>query len=195
MNVQGAAIFIGLHNEVIIHDPVEDIDIVQANQLRKYIWQIVQEERNYQGAPIDSQKILQILNAYRTENPFSQDDIPEDIKMHAQKGILCSRCGNFNLDTNRSYISCSCGMHEPRENAIIRTICEYGVIHHNKELTVAELVKFFDGEISSQTLRKYLNTHFTRIGMGKGTKYLNPSSPFKKLQKHFGLKRPRYLEF
>ncbi|SHE67287.1 Nuclease-related domain-containing protein [Atopostipes suicloacalis DSM 15692] len=195
VNIQGAAIFIGLHNEVIIHDPVEDIDIVQANQLRKYIWQIVQEERNYQGAPIDSQKILQILNAYRTENPFSQDDIPEDIKMHAQKGILCSRCGNFNLDTNRSYISCSCGMHEPRENAIIRTICEYGVIHHNKELTVAELVKFFDGELSSQTLRKYLNTHFTRIGIGKGTKYLNPSSPFTKAQKHFDLKKPRYLEF
>ena len=195
VNVQGAAIFIGSHNEVIIHDPVEEIDIVQANQLRNYIWKIVQEERNYRGKPIDAQKILKILKAYEIENPFDQDNIPKELKMHTQKGILCSRCGNFNLDTNRSYVSCSCGMHEPRENAIVRTICEYGVIHHNKDLTVTELVEFFNGEISSQTLRKYLNTHFTRIGIGKGTKYLNPCSPFKKLQKHFDLKRPRYLEF
>lgn len=86
-------------------------------------------------------------------------------------------------------------MHEPRENAIIRTICEYGVIHHNKDLTVSELVKFFDGDISKQTLRKYLNTYFTRIGTGKGTKHLNPCSPFKKVQKYFDLKRPCYLEF
>lgn len=193
-NLQGAAIFIGPHNEVIIHDSIEDIDIVQANQLRNYIWKIVQEERNYRGKPIDAQKILKVLKAYETENPFDQDRIPDKIKSCAHKGILCSRCGNFNLDTNRSYISCPCGMHEPREKAIVRTICEYGVIHHDKELTVTELDEFFDGEISKQTLRKYLNIHFTRIGTGKGTKYVNLRFPFKKAQQQFDLNRPCYLE-
>src|SRR5699024_11552352 len=86
------------------------IDILRANQLRKHIWKIVQEERHYQGKPVDLQKIPQVLKTYETENPFGQDNIPEEIKARAHKGIRCSHCGNFNLDTNLSYISCSCGM-------------------------------------------------------------------------------------
>src|SRR5699024_11813145 len=49
------------------------IDIVRANQLRNYIWKIVQEERHYQGKPVDLQKIPQVLKTYETENPFGQD--------------------------------------------------------------------------------------------------------------------------
>src|SRR5699024_9654817 len=134
VTMQGADILICLHNKLLNHDPIEDIDIVRTHQLRNYIWKIVQEERHYQGKPVDLQKILQVLKTYETENPFGQDNIPEEIKARAHKGIHCSHCGNFNLNTNLSYISCSCGMHEPRENAIVRTICEYGVIHQNKEL-------------------------------------------------------------
>lgn len=194
VNIQGAAIFIGPHNEVLIHDPIEDIDIVRANQLRNYIWKIVQEERHYQGKPVDLQKILQVLKTYETENPFGQDNIPEEIKARAHKGIHCSHCGNFNLNTNLSYISCSCGMHEPRENAIVRTICEYGVIHHNKELTIAELVDFFDGEISRSTIRKYLKKHFKQIGNSKNVQYKNPMLPFNSIQEEFQLENCRKLD-
>src|SRR5699024_11022273 len=70
VNLQGAVIFIGSHNEVVIHDSIEDIDIVRSTQLRNYIWKIAQEERNYHGVPIDFQKIIQALNIFKTENPF-----------------------------------------------------------------------------------------------------------------------------
>ena len=37
------------------------------------------------------------------------------------------------------------GMYEPREEAIVRTICEYGVINNEQNLTTSELTKFFGG--------------------------------------------------
>lgn len=194
VNLQGAVIFIGSHNEVVIHDSIEDIDIVRSTQLRNYIWKIAQEERSYHGAPIDFQKIIQALNIFKTENPFGQDNIPENIKARVHKGILCSHCGSFNLKTNLSYISCKCGMHEPRENAIVRTICEYGVIHHNKDLTIAELVEFFDGDISRSTIRKYLKKHFAQVGNSRSIKYINKILPFNSLQKEFQLTNHRKLE-
>jgi len=125
-SIKGTIAFIGRHNEVIIYDEIEDIQIVMANQLRKHIWNIGKEERDFQGPPIDIQGIVRKLAAIETDNPFNRNNITEGIKKRVKKGIRCSYCGGFNVDTSKSYITCECKMHEPRENAIVRTICEYG---------------------------------------------------------------------
>jgi len=193
-NIQGAITFIGQHNEVIVYDEIEDIQVVMANQLRNYIWNIAKEERNYQGRPVDVRSIVGRLEGAETDNPFSRDNITDDIKKRVRKGIRCSYCGSFDVDTSKSYITCGCRMHEPRENAIVRTICEYGVINYKEDLTTAALVDFFDGAISRKNLSKFLNRHFVRIGSNKNTRYINKQLPFDQIYHEFHLPLPKYLE-
>jgi len=192
-SIQGAIAFIGHHNEVIVDDEIEDIQIVMANQLRKHIWNIAKEERNFQGRPIDIQGVVRKLAAVETDNPFNKINITEDIKKRVKKGIRCSYCGSFAVDASKSYIICKCKMHEPREEAIVRTICEYGVINHNEDLTTAALVDFFDGAISRKNLSKFLNRHFVRIGSNKSTRYINKKLPFNLIYSEFHLPLPKYL--
>lgn len=193
LNIQGTLIFIGQHNEVLVHDSVNNLKIIRSNQLRNYIWQLVKEEQKYYGIPINKHEVVRHLEHFETDNPFTGHEISDEIKKQVRLGICCSHCGSFDVDTGKSYVSCECGMYEPRENAIVRTICEYGVIYFDKELNTTELFNFFGGSISRRTLQKYLNNYFTMIGAGRGSKYLNLKLPFDQIQHLFKFKRSSYL--
>lgn len=195
MKVQGSLLFVGEHNTVEIQNQVHDIQIVMRNQIRNHIWKISNDERNLQGPGLDVEACVQLLEQFETENPFGPEPVSPDISVKLHKGICCSYCGSFNVETNKSYVTCPCGMYEPRENAIVRTICEYGVIHFDKDLNTTELLDFFGKSISRQTLRKYLNIYFTKTGAGRGTKHLNLRLSFEKIQHVFKLKRASYLKF
>lgn len=192
-NIQGVLTFIGQHNEVVVYDELEDLQVVMANQLRNYIWDIAKAERNYQGPPVDTQIVIQLLEKFETNNPFTPATIPYEISQQARKGICCSNCGSFEINLSRQYIACQCGMFEPREEAIVRTICEYGVIHYEQDLTAANLEKFFNGDISRKNLTKYLNKHFERIGSNRDTRYLNKHLPFYRIYHEFNLNSVKYL--
>lgn len=127
--IHGNLVFTGQHNEVRIHDAPSHLKILTANQLRQAIWQIAKTERKDYGVSIDKAKIIQQLESFETSNPFQLVEISDTLKNQMHRGICCSHCGNFAINTRKSYIVCPCGMHEAREVAIIRTICEYGVLH------------------------------------------------------------------
>ena len=192
-NTQGVLTFIGQHNEVVIYDELEDLHVVMANQLRNYIWDIVKVEKNYLEAPVDIQTVIQLLEKFETDDPFTADTIPNEIAQQVQKGICCSNCGRFDVDVNKQYIACQCGMFEPREEAIVRTICEYGVIHYKQDLTAKNLDIFFNGDVSRKNLTKYLNKHFERIGSNRDTRYLNKRLPFHHIYHQFSLNSVKYL--
>lgn len=157
------------------------------NQLREYIWQIANTERQHPHRKVDLNQMLNLLNQYNTKNPFPPEPISNKTDSLLQKGIRCSQCNSFDLDTRKLYIHCKCGMHEPRENAISRTICEYGVIHFDKDLVITDIVNFFNGDYSRGTIVKYLNKHFTQISTGRHIKYVNNIR-----LENLNLKLPRY---
>lgn len=175
-----AIIFINADNKVTIHDKVASVQIISRNELRDFIWEISRSERSTNHQTINENKVLKILNEYATTNPYTPDTITEEICKQVQKGICCCHCHNFDISTNKSYFICPCGMHEPREEAIVRTICEYGVINYQKYLTTPELTQFFNGDISRNSILKYLNKHFEKLGTGRSAKYLNKKVPFEK---------------
>jgi hypothetical protein len=192
--VQGTLIFIGQHNEVTVHDSIDTVEIVTANQLRNYIWQLVHEEKNHYGPFIDPESIIEQLAPFEVANPFTEAKIPSEIKDRIRTGICCSHCGNFKVNTTGAYISCQCGMYEPRENAIVRTICEYGVIHSDKNLKTTDLFEFFGGDISRTNLTYYLNKHFVKVGRSRNTKFINKKKLLYPITKEFKLTQPRYLK-
>ena len=161
LNIQGAAIFPGLNNEVIVSDDVKEVQIVISDQLDNYFKKIVKKDKEHQNCPKITPEHLNWFEQIDYHFPINQTQVSAEADKQLRKGILCCHCGNFNVNIDVPYISCGCGMHEPLEKAIVRTICEYGVLNNDKLLEVSSLLDFFDYQISEDTLYKYLDKHFT----------------------------------
>lgn len=194
IQVKGALILTSVDQEVEIQSPVEDIEVILRNNLRKYIRGIVEEEQMAQRYEyMDRKELIQYLEQYEIMNPNLAIPITNDEMNNLRKGICCVNCGNFNLDFNNreKYVKCSCGFHEPREEAILRTICEYGVLRSDKQLTRKELLDFFGGQISHNSLLRILNNYFEVKVNGRYTYYINMKLPFDKIRHRFKLELPR----
>lgn len=178
--LETAVIFAGEHCEVRIHDKIQDVKVLQLNQVREYIWKIAAEEKFYHGDSIDVPRIQHILEKNRGENYYLPKPISAETESRIRKGVMCSNCGSFDINPSKAIISCPhCRTREPRENAIVRTICEYGVINFDKDLDIAQLFDFFEGTYSRETLRKYINKHFRLKSNYKRRWYVNDTVPFK----------------
>jgi hypothetical protein len=193
--VQGVLSFVGMDNSIQLHDPISGLDVMELNRLRDYIWGMRQEERNHAGPALNVAAALETMSTFEIGRPSKEKEIPEDIKAehNVRKGVCCSHCASFHLRKEKAYLKCTCGVAEPWEEAIIRTICEYGVIYQEKNLKVRALTEFFDGDASRRTLTRYLNKHFKRIGRNTSTQYVNKRLPFNKVRHEFILPLPSYL--
>lgn len=76
-------------------------------------------------------------------------------------------------------------MYESREEAIIRTICEYGVLNFDKALTTGKLLDFLNNQISRTNLLKVLKENFEMVYNSKYTYYLNKKLPYHKISREF----------
>lgn len=161
LNVQGAAIFTGTENGVIIEDETPRIDIVTSDQLDHYLEKIALADEHCDKIPMTTPKHLRWFGQIDRHFPIQQIKIPSELYTALHRGIVCCHCGNFNVKIGNPYISCNCGMHESLEEATVRTICEYGVLNNDKQLEVSELLDFFDYQISEDILYEYLDKHFT----------------------------------
>lgn len=193
-SIHGTVIFTGKHFDVKVQDEIADLTILTINQLRDYIWKISNRETRGVPTNMDVDYILSLLNQYAVSNPFPPRVITPEMDTRMKKGILCSHCRKQITYSEKYYFDCSCGMSEPRENAIVRTICEYGMIHFDKELTTVPLVDFFNGELHIKTIRYYLKKYFGRSGTGRCTQYTNIRQSFWSNYHKFGFKKSRYYK-
>lgn len=191
-HVQGVLSFVGINNHVELHDTVSGIDVNMLNELQSYLRKLTRIERSHFNVPINLEAILTTLEPFEIGRPSKERVIPSEIKKNVRQGICCSGCNSFEAKLTKKYLVCPCGLYEPREEAIVRTICEYGVIYHQRNLTTTTLTDFFDGEISKSTVFRHLNKHFERIGFYNNTQYTNLGDPFRKIKSTFELKGVKY---
>lgn len=188
-NVKGALIFVGEHNEVHIHSRVEDIEIVQRNQLLRFIQKIAQEEDAYYNGEMAIEPVLLKLEKVQRENPFTADPLTSEQMKHVRSGIVCAQCSSFNLEISRKYAKCSCGYIELREEAMVRTICEYGVLRYDEPLRRKELAEFFGKQASLRYLTYILSTHFEATNDGKYTCYTHHSQTYNNIKQLYSYDR------
>ena len=193
-NIQEVLLFIGENNQVDVQDQVSGLRVLCRNELMHFIWQIARQERNYLGYPVEVDTVLAALSPYEIGKPSKEKEVPQKAKEHLRKGVCCCHCGSFDVKTKNRYVICSCGMHEPKTEAILRTICEYGIIYHEKNLTTTGLTDFFDGFITRKTILRYLNKYFERVGSYKGAEYLNKKKSLADVCQNFDLKESKYLK-
>lgn len=185
--VQGALILVGADNYTEINSRIDDIDIVDRTQLRHYIQQIVGKDHSIEGEFFNKKYLIRQferfeINRYHGPNPVSKETIN-----HLKKGIQCPHCKSFYKKTNQKIIQCTCGFMEEREIAVLRTICEYGVLNFTENLKIGELVNFLGGAISRGSLRKILRKYFQEVRNGRYTYYTNLKLPIYKLYKRLNI--------
>lgn len=74
---------------------------------------------------------------------------------------------------------------------MLRTVCEYGVIMHHKELKLQEVYEFMRGEVGKRYISSVLIKYFELISLGKHASYRNPREQFDYL---FGSQVFRYKD-
>lgn len=175
INVNGALIFIGEHNQVDIASEVDEIQVVTRNGLRNFIQNIADDEANYPYPPMDTQQILTHFEKQEVLNPFnpSASFQPQDL-LSGRRGIYCKKCSLFDIETTRKFVKCKCGFVEKRREAILRTIYEYGALTFDNDFMYRrDLMAFMDDQMGNKFLIQILNEHFEPIRKNRYTKYSN----------------------
>lgn len=190
-DVKGAIVFVGKYNPVEIKSPVRNIDIVEKCRLKEYIESMVLEEKYCQNRQFDVDKLIQQFDKYGISDPFRFPPLDDEDMKHIKTGICCGICQNFNLEINKNYVKCHCGFHEPREEAMIRTICEYGVLRYDRYLEANELMIFLNNQSSRSYLYTILEKHFVKFKIGGRTFYRNKKLPYFLIHHQFEVDLPK----
>ena len=185
-HVQGVLVFVGEDNPIEVSPPINDVDILQRNQLKGYIQKIceVEDHGRYQQQ-LDIGKVAAHLKNYEVENPYQANPISTEEMAQLKKRILCAKCDQLTIKTSRKFVTCACGHVELRDKAMVRTICEYGVLNFDRELTRKELFLFLNGQSSMRYLNRILNKYFEMVRNGKYSYYINLKLPFYKVKHLF----------
>ena len=170
--MRGALVFIGENNEVAIHSQVDDIEIVQRNQLMKFILKIATFEQASLDSSLRIDRIKRHLNRFQVANPFVIPSLTADHMRLMNTGIACAHCSSVDSQLTRKFVKCKCGYTELREAATLRTIEEYGVLRYDAKLCVNSLFEFMGGHNSKSYLSDLLCSHFEMIRHGRYTYYV-----------------------
>ncbi len=179
--VQGVLALVGLNSYVEIYPEVTEIDIVQRAGLKHYIQKIVEQEIEHEGQFLNRDQLLRALERYEIQPLQKPIPLTESQMKQLRKGIYCLNCKSYAVKIGRTKVACACGFMEERDMAILRTICEYGVLTFDRDIKIGGLIDFFGATISHVSIRKVLKKYFVEKGRGRYTTYTNKPLPFSKV--------------
>lgn len=193
LNIKAALIFIGECNQVVLKDSVDEFHILQLTDIYQFIKHIKAEEDNHQYYAIEPSKIIQHLEKFEVSTPFVPTPLNKSQLENIKRGVSCKLCKSFKIKVRKNNILCPCGLHEPREQAIVRAACEYGVLYSDQEyFTVSDISKFVGAQASDDYIRKVLKEHFKQDNEphDKTLKFHSPKQLFESIQPQFHFNKP-----
>lgn len=192
IGVQSAVIFAGDDHEVVMKTPLEEIRVVTRNGIRNFIFDIIQQEKRIRANLLDKTAVIEMLEHYEINNPFQPQPLKNtEIEDHIRPGIYCANCHSFQVEIMKNSVICSCGLHESREEAIVRTICDYGVLTYNQPLMRKHLLAFMNQQVSPNNMTKFIHKHFKVIKNSSYTSYINYNLPYHRITNKFVGIKPR----
>lgn len=194
LTVEALVIFASADNDVEIQSEVNEIKIITRAQLRSFIQQLKHKEQTGTKTPLDINKILAALHTHETTNPFMPDPLTPGEMVDVRGGIYCAHCYSFNVHITRLYIRCACGLTESKEEAVIRTICDLGVLNYKKHLSRKEINEFLAGDVSINYVRRILNKHFKTVNKSRNSYIINDGQPYEATARMYTIDQPKILQ-
>ncbi len=137
---------------------------------------------------MDIDRVVAHLKDFETENPYKATPISPKELAELKKGILCAKCEGAEIVISKKFVTCGCGHVELRDEAMVRTICEYGVLNFDKKLKIRDLLSFFDGQASKGYLKLVLKKYFNLVKQGRYSYYANRKLPYSTISSQFDFK-------
>lgn len=190
--VKGVLIFTGEKSHVSIQSPVDDILIMKLDDLYAFIQKMILEEQGHAYHSTNIQSVLDHIETFEVACPYPPKPITKNQLKKIRRGISCAYCGNYELKFQKSYVKCKCGLEEPREEAVIRTICEYGALHFENHLFTRKLLDFLDDQVSYTYLQRLLVKHFEMMKNQRYTYYVNKRLLYAHIYLQFKIDLPIY---
>lgn len=161
IKVVGAMVFINEHNQISIDREV-DFDVVTRNQLKNYIAGIKQYQpmSDYLVNQIDK-----VLARYKTANPFRPTGLKPEEFDKLRKGVCCSRCGSYDVNISRKFITChQCQNTFLKSDAICEAARElkYIFIDNPEFVTTGNVRKLLNNTVSERTVVRTLAGKYQR---------------------------------
>lgn len=139
------------------------LKVINRCEMKGTIRRMRRAEAKSAAPLLDIPEFLELIEAHEAPNPHEPTPIPWEQLASIRPGICCAQCFNFNINIEQHYIACDCGVRESLEVAIVRTICEYGVLHFTEYLDALDIIDFFAGQISPLSITEVLYKYFDKI--------------------------------
>lgn len=193
MPVNGNIVFSSPKNKVVINSPVEDISVFEMSDLYEYLQNIKRTEDMQPQAPIDTQRLIGVLENYEIENLYQPAPYSAEQIAGARKGVCCGLCRRFDVEHSKHYVRCKCGFHESREEAIVRSACEYGALTYGRNFSTGDIWEFIGGQASLVYIRKILSKHLKYSYKNKHSYFYNPGRDYPFVMKKFNFVNNAYF--
>ncbi|WP_271400518.1 nuclease-related domain-containing protein [Salinicoccus roseus] len=168
---EGAIIFINEHFSFEAEDAVQD-RVVMRHCLKKHILGMARGQLRLR-MPVEA--LCREIEAFFIDCPYSPPRCDAALYLRVDKGLRCHRCGEFEHEVMRYHFRCLyCGYREAKEKAVLRSICEYGVIRNDCMLRVADIHHFLGGTVGERYVRSILIKYFRVAARGRHAAYVNP---------------------
>lgn len=127
---------------------------------------------------MNPKEVAKYLMSKATEEHLVVDVMDKKLRALARSGILCENCDSWRVDviSRRYHILCkNCGRQEPKQRAVLRTICDYGVLYHDRPLTKNAVTEFIGEPSLEFIIKRTLLNYFELNSKGRASIYLNPA--------------------
>ena len=189
--LKGAIVFSSDKNKVTINSLVADIDVLQMPDLYEYIQRMKQDETANLGEILPVNQLIKIFENYEIVDPFLPEPVSTTDMVNVRKGVYCANCKSYSVEITTNYVICLCGLHEPRVEAIVRSVSEYGVLNFDKNFTIKDIRVFTDYKHSHGYLKNILDTYFEGTFNHRYSYYHNIQRPFEEIQDSLDFKLPK----
>lgn len=173
IKVESVMVFIDEHCEVNISAEAPT-RVIQRHQLRAFIQTLTNEQEYHAG----SQKVIHHLEKYRVASPFQPIEIDgQKVAREFRRGLACSECRQFNINTSLLYLRCkSCGHEEYKKSAVQRMALELRYIYYYQpeKITSGIILEYCGGLISKRTIVRSLRSTYPLVNKSSKSYYEVP---------------------
>lgn len=158
LNVKGVLVFINPESQLEIVDLVEEATL-SYDQIVPWL---VDLKKNRWSTAASVPHWKTVLGNYEVESYRTTRELDRNTIEQLKEGICCERCSQCGVEENWHTVTCPCGHIEVREKAYVRTICEYGILNHKKDMDKTGLKKFVSCS-NDYYLKRVLKKHFNLV--------------------------------
>ncbi|MFC3419862.1 nuclease-related domain-containing protein [Salinicoccus hispanicus] len=178
IQAEGSLVFINEHFSFRTEGEL-GAQVVMRHGLKKYL-QTMDESGVTMRMPIDM--LCSRIESFFIDNPYPPPACDDDTYFSLKKGVCCCSCGGFRHAVMRYYLKClECGNQEAKERAVLRSICEYGVLRNDRNLKVRDIYFYLNKMISERHIQSILSKYFSAVARGRYASYENPGRLMKNL--------------